>query len=60
MQVAATQERNQTATATATSRGQKIVYNGVEYPSVQAAADAHGITRQAMSKRLAKANNDTP
>jgi DNA-binding transcriptional LysR family regulator len=24
----------------------------VEYPSIQAAADAHGITRQAMSKRL--------
>ena len=31
-----------------------IVYNGVVYPSVQAAADAHGITRQAMSKRLKK------
>lgn len=33
-------------------RNQPIIYNGVEYPSVQAAADAHGITRQAMSKRL--------
>jgi hypothetical protein len=29
-----------------------IVYEGVEYPTIQAAADAHGITRQAMSKRL--------
>jgi hypothetical protein len=32
----------------------RIIYDGVEYPSVQAAADAHGITRQAMSKRLKK------
>jgi hypothetical protein len=32
----------------------KIIYGGIEYPSVQAAADAHGITRQAMSKRLQK------
>lgn len=31
-----------------------IVYNGVEYPSIQAAAEAHGITRQAMAKRLQK------
>lgn len=31
-----------------------IVYEGVEYPTIQAAADAHGITRQAMSKRLRK------
>jgi uncharacterized protein (DUF697 family) len=37
--------RNQT-------RNQSIIYNDVEYPSIQAAADAHGITRQAMSKRL--------
>jgi hypothetical protein len=32
----------------------RIIYAGVEYPSVQAAADAHGISRQAMSKRLRK------
>lgn len=32
----------------------RIVYGGVAYPSVQSAADAHGITRQAMSKRLKK------
>lgn len=32
----------------------RIIIDGVEYPSVQAAADAHGITRQAMSKRLRK------
>lgn len=31
-----------------------VIIDGVEYPSIQAAADAHGITRQAMSKRLAK------
>lgn len=33
-------------------RNRTIIYKGVEYPSIQAAADAHGITRQAMSKRL--------
>lgn len=33
----------------------KIIYDGVEYPSIQAAADHYGITRQAMSKRLKKA-----
>lgn len=49
------------ATTTATGRAvvapatrNPIVVDGVEYPSIQAAADAHGITRQAMSKRLAK------
>lgn len=31
-----------------------VIVDGVEYPSIQAAADAHGITRQAMSKRLRK------
>jgi hypothetical protein len=45
--------RNHNATATA----RIIVYDGVEYPSVQAAADAHGITRQAMSKRLRKGSS---
>lgn len=40
--------------APATTRG-PIVVDGVTYPSIQAAADAHGISRQAMSKRLAKA-----
>lgn len=29
-----------------------VTVGGVVYPSIQAAADAHGITRQAMSKRL--------
>ena len=37
----------------------KIIYNGVEYPSIQAAADAHGISRQAMSKRI-KREEPTP
>jgi hypothetical protein len=32
----------------------KIVYDGMEFPSIQAAADHFGITRQAMSKRLKK------
>lgn len=49
--IAATRKRNQTATAPATPR-QPIMVDGVPYPSVQAAADAHGISRQAMSKRL--------
>lgn len=35
-------------------RNQPINYNGVEYPTIQAAADAHDITRQAMAKRLRK------
>lgn len=39
------------------TRNRTIVYNGVEYPSIQAAADAHGITRQAMTKRLQKEAN---
>lgn len=51
--IAATRKRNQIATATPTPR-RPVIVNGVEYPSVQAAADAHGITRQAMSKRLNK------
>ena len=38
--------------AHATQPRNPIVYAGVEYPSIQAAADAHGISRQAMSKRL--------
>jgi hypothetical protein len=32
----------------------KIIYDGKEFPSIQAAADYYGITRQAMSKRLRK------
>lgn len=39
------------------ARNRTIVYNGVEYPSIQAAAEAHGITRQAMTKRLQKEGN---
>lgn len=39
------------------NRNRVIVYNGVEYPSIQAAADAHGITRQAMAKRLQREGN---
>lgn len=48
--VAQVAARNQSATITATAR--TIVYEGIEYPSIQAAAEAHGITRQAMSKRM--------
>lgn len=48
--VAQVAARNQSATISATAR--TVIYEGVEYPSIQAAADAHGITRQAMSKRL--------
>lgn len=52
-------ELRQLENATATTskpqpKRQPVVYEGVEYPTVQAAADAHGITRQAMSKRLKK------
>ncbi len=36
------------------NRNQEITYNGVVYPSIQAAANAHGISRQAMAKRLKK------
>lgn len=36
------------------TKKQPIIIDNVEYPSVQAAADAHGISRQAMSKRLRK------
>lgn len=45
----------ESATMTATKpqpKRQPVTYRGVEYPSIQAAAEAHGITRQAMSKRL--------
>jgi hypothetical protein len=31
-----------------------VTVDGVEYPSIQAAADAHGISRQAMAKRIKK------
>jgi hypothetical protein len=50
--VAASRTRNPSATMTATAR--VVVYDGVEYPTILAAAQAHGISRQAMSKRLAK------
>ncbi len=46
--------QRRTATAQLVAAQPGIIYDGVEYPSVQAAADAHGITRQAMSKRLKK------
>jgi hypothetical protein len=36
-----------------------VTYSGVEYPSIQAAADAHGITRQAMSKRLRRNHGES-
>lgn len=55
--------RAQRATATGApvapqpTRNRAIVYNGVEYPSIQAAADAHGISRQAMTKRIQKECN---
>lgn len=52
--VAAARGRNQSATVAATAR--TIVYDGVEYPTIEAAAKAHGISRQAMSKRLRKAS----
>lgn len=56
MQLRAAQAQLRSATreqvAAQPQRNQKIIYDGVEYPSIQAAADAHGITRQAMSKRL--------
>lgn len=49
------QLRNATrpAVAPATKRN-PVTVDGVTYSTVQAAADAHGITRQAMSKRLKK------
>jgi hypothetical protein len=50
--VAAQRSRNQNATVSATAR--TVIYDGVEYPNIKAAADAHGISRQAMTKRLAK------
>jgi hypothetical protein len=54
--------RNRAATKNATTAQpvmqpkpkREIVYNGVEYLSIQAAADAHGISRQAMKKRIDK------
>lgn len=53
--VAASRVRNQDATATATVAVPKTVfYQGVEYPTITDAAKAHGISRQAMTKRLAK------
>lgn len=51
--IAATRKRNQIAPTPAMPR-QPVMVDGVPYPSVQAAADAHGISRQAMSKRLRK------
>lgn len=54
MQLAAERAQLRSATKAQPRPQPKIIYNGVEYPSVQAAADVHGITRQAMSKRLKK------
>lgn len=51
--IAATRKRNQIATAPAPAR-RTIMIDGLEFPSIQAAADHFGITRQAMSKRLRK------
>ena len=42
------------ATDDAQSLVAAVVYDGATYPTIQAAATAHGITRQAMSKRLKK------
>mgnify|MGYP001562516429 CR=1 FL=1 len=50
--VAQSRSRNQNATVSTATR--VVVYDGVEYPTIQAAAQAHGISRQAMTKRLAK------
>lgn len=56
--LAAERNRQRSATTQAVAaqpdRNQLILYNGVAYPSIQAAADAHGISRQAMAKRLKK------
>lgn len=55
MQLAAERAQLRARTRQAQPKTQpKIIYNGVEYPSIQAAADAQGITRQAMAKRLRK------
>lgn len=32
----------------------QVIVDGISYPSIQAAANAHGITRQAMSKKINK------
>lgn len=48
------QNATSTQGGTQPTRNRAIVYNGVEYPSIQAAAAAHGISRQAMTKRLQK------
>ncbi len=54
MQLAAERAQLRSATRTQPQAQPKIIYDGVEYPTVQAAADAVGISRQAMSKRLKK------
>ena len=54
--VAQSADRGEGATVAATAR--TVIYEGVEYPTVQAAADVHGISRQAMAKRLAKARGE--
>lgn len=55
MQLAAERAQLRAATRPAQPRAQpKIIYDGVEYASIQEAAAAHGISRQAMSKRLRK------
>lgn len=52
MQLAQERAQLRSATVARNQPKQPIIIDGVEYPSVQAAADAHGISRQAMSKRL--------
>lgn len=52
-EIAQLKQSNRSA-STPQPRQRSVVVDGVEYSSIQAAADAHGITRQAMSKRLRK------
>lgn len=54
MQLAAQRAELRAARLRAQPPRNRIMVDGVEYPSVQAAADACGISRQAMSKRLRK------
>lgn len=54
MQLAAERAAIRQTQPRATTQRNRIIIDNIEYPSVQAAADAHGISRQAMSKRLRK------
>lgn len=55
--IAQLEPRNPAATKPRAPR-QPIIVDNVEYPSIQAAADAHGISRQAMSKQLKRRRSD--